>query len=112
MSYRTISSLKPGSHDIVNVVQPNNNFLMYMAITAVTCYMMVTRVFVVWRMGHYVFMFCFTLMCRALNNLKNPKQRSIIKLIAYALFIAIFAYFAPKEGVSAYGVLPFKFFWQ
>ena len=111
-SYRTIKSLKPGSHDLVDIVQPNNNFLLYMAITAVTCYMMVTRVFVVWRMGHYVFMFCFTLMCRALKNLENAQQRSIIKLIAYALFIAIFAYFAPREGLSAYGVLPFKFFWQ
>lgn len=111
-TYRSVRSLKPGSRDIINVVQPNNNFLLYMTITAITCYLMVTRIFVVWRMGHYVFMFCFTLMCRALKNINNAKQRLIVKLIAYVLFITIFAYFAPREGFSAYGVLPYKFFWQ
>lgn len=110
--YRTVKSLRPGFHKLVNIAQPNSVFLTYMTITAITCYMMVMRVFAVWRMGHYVFMFCFTLMCRGLNNIENIRQRNSIKLIAYLLFIASFAYFAPREGITAYGVLPYKFFWQ
>lgn len=98
--------------EVIEVAQFSSNFLVYMTIAAIIFRLLATRVYVVSRMGYYTYFFGLSLLTRSVNysNNSNSKQRFLVKLFIYIIFMLFFVKFGYSAGKLSYGVVPYEIF--
>ncbi len=92
------------------IEQLNTNFLMYMAITAFTCRLLVFNIELAGRLGYYFNLFSFSLLGRAISEIRNRENRLIVCGCVGLFMVMIFFMFGSSAGKLSYGVVPYKFF--
>ena len=94
------------------VLQLPTNFLIYMSITALIFRILIFQSYIFSRMGFYVYFFSFSLMARAVANIKMKYNKRIVEGFVYIYMMIMFLIFYKSSGVNSYGVLPYEFFWN
>lgn len=103
--------IKGRGKKILEVPQISSNFLVYMTICAIVFRVMATKIYVVSRMGYYTYFFGLTLIARSISKV-HGKQRIILKLFIYILFLLFFLKNGASAGDLSYGVVPYEFYWK
>ncbi|MFQ9927678.1 MAG: EpsG family protein [Anaerobutyricum soehngenii] len=103
--------IKGRGRRILEIPQISSNFLVYMTICAIVFRVMATKIYVVSRMGYYTYFFGLTLIVRSLNK-THGKQRIILKMFVYVIFLLFFLKNGMSAGKLSYGVVPYKFWWK
>ena len=64
------------------------------------------------RVSEYLIPFTWILYPRAIENVKNKKERELIKFIFYTVLIVCYIYIGYTSAKMNYGTVPYKFFWK
>lgn len=94
------------------IPQFSTNFLIYMTISAAVFRILAYESYIITRMGFYFYFFSFTLLSRAVSNIRNSTNKKIITFFTYIYMLIMFLTFYKSAGINSYGVLPYQFFWQ
>lgn len=96
----------------IEVPQLSANFCIYMTLISLLARILMYKMAVIERLAYYSYLFAHTLLCMLIAKSFSRKEKMIIKLFLLAGLFLLFFFYAPRVGVDAYGVVPYKFFWQ
>ena len=108
VSNRVIESKK----NQYEVKQLSTNFLLYMAITALICRVLLFQIELAGRVGYYFNLYAFSLLGRANKNISDRNNKIIVYGMTGLFMILFFLLFGSSAGKMSYGVVPYKFFWE
>jgi len=90
----------------------NDNFLMYAALLAIICRLLMFRMNIINRLSFYFMPFILILYPRVIQKLPGVNNRRIVRVFTYFIFTIYFIGMTFMYAERFYGTIPYEFFWQ
>lgn len=87
------------------------NFFFYMTIFSILLRFLAMKMYMFSRIGFYFYMFAYSLLAKSIEDIKDKKQKVVVKFFVYILMITFF-FILYRTVEKSYGVVPYYFYWQ
>lgn len=94
------------------LIERQDNTLLFSGLAASVCRFMVFRMNIINRYSFYFMPFVLLLYPRAIQEIKNPYNKRIVRIIVYVVTVGYFLLMTFRYEADFHHTVPYEFFWQ